>query len=242
MDDFTQLPSLGQEREEESAGVSTEETIDEVTAESAVVGEERTDEGTEKTEDTETTVPQPDKLAEVLETQQLLLERMDSMNNLFSERIMHTDYEEKIIDQMHRELQKYKEDIYAQLIRPILLDVIEVRDSIMRMAAVFLEKPEGEQCIPNKTFADYAFDLQDILEKNDVEIYRSKVGDDFVPTRQRIIKKTPTSDETMHGKVAESLSCGYSYGGKTISTEKIAVYYYEKPVEVTEKNEVVENG
>lgn len=143
-------------------------------------------------------------------------------------RIMHTDHEEKIVDYMHKELQKYKEDLYAQLVRPILLDVIEVRDSIMRIAEAYLSKPEGEQNIPNKTFSDYAFDLQDILEKNSVEIYRSKSGDTFTPIKQRIIKKVATSDVALHGKIAESLSCGYSYNGRTISPEKVNVYYFEK--------------
>ncbi len=187
--------------------------------------------------------PKPDKLDELVETQKKLLESIDSLNNLFNARIMHTDHEEKIVDQMHKELQKYKEDMYAQLVRPILLDVIEVRDSIMRMAATYLAKPEGEQNIPNKTFSDYAYDLQDILEKNAVEIYRSKSGDDFTPIKQRVVKKVATADESLHGKVAESLSCGYSYNDRTISAEKITIYYYEKPVEQENENsEVIENG
>lgn len=185
---------------------------------------------------------QPDKLDKVLESQQKMIERLEALDALFNARIMHTDHEEKIVDQMHKELQKYKEDMYAQLVRPILLDVIEVRDSIMRMAATYLAKPEGEQNIPNKTFSDYAYDLQDILEKNSVDIYRSKSGDDFTPIKQRVIKKVATSDESLHGKVAESLSCGYSYNGRTISAEKITVYYYEKPVEENENSEVIENG
>ena len=186
--------------------------------------------------------PQPDKLDKVLETQQQMLERLEALSAQFSARIMYTDHEEKIVDQMHKELQKYKEDMYAQLVRPILMDVIAVRDSIMRMAATYLAKPEGEQSIPNKTFADYAYDLQDILEKNAIEIYRSKTGDAFTPIRQRVIKKISTPEEALHGKVAESMTCGYSYNGRVISPEKIAVYNYEKPVEENNNSEVNENG
>lgn len=169
-----------------------------------------------------------EKIEEVLNAQYQILEQMDALNKLFNAKIMRNVHEEKIVDQMHKELTKYKEDMYAQLIRPILLDVIDVRDSIMRMAAAYLAKPEGEQSIPNKTFFDYSYDLQDILEKNNVEIYRSKSGDKFEPSRQRIIKKILTQDENMHGVVAESLSCGYQYKGRTISAEKIAVYFFER--------------
>ena len=157
-----------------------------------------------------------------------LLDQISSMESLFKKRIMHTEFEDKIIDQMHAELQKYKEDLYSQLLRPILLDIIEVRDSIMKNSFEYLEKPEGEQAIPNKIFASYAYDLQDILEKNNVEIYRSEVGEPFVPGRQRMQNKESTKEESLHGKVAKSLSCGYSYGGRVISVEKVSVYTHEK--------------
>lgn len=266
MDEFTPLNLFGSEENEKkdettSAAEVANDEIEEVATETEggenatenemevnqaeVDSSESVSEEVEETSDdtpVEETEVQPDKLDQVLESQQQLLERLEALDALFNARIMHTDHEEKIVDQMHKELQKYKEDMYAQLVRPILLDVIEVRDSIMRMAATYLAKPEGEQNIPNKTFSDYAYDLQDILEKNSVEIYRSKSGDDFTPIKQRVIKKVATSDESLHGKVAESLSCGYSYNGRAISAEKITVYYYEKPVEENENSEVIENG
>ncbi|WP_292374581.1 nucleotide exchange factor GrpE [Methanosarcina sp. UBA411] len=174
----------------------------------------------------------------------VLSDKMDSLNLLFSEKIRNMEDEEKIIDQMHKGLQKYKDDMYAQLIRQVLLDIIEVRDSILRIADFYLKKPEGEQSIPYETFAGYALDIQDILEKNGVEIYKSSHEDNFVPVKQRAIKKVVTENKELHGKVAESLSCGYNYNGRTISAEKIAFYYYEEPGEIITKynEEKVQNG
>lgn len=183
-----------------------------------------------------------EKIDEMIESNMALSEQLNQLSDLFNKRILHTDHEEKIIDNMHSELQKYKDDMYSQLIRPILLDIIEVRDSIMRVSAAFLDKSEGEQDIPNKTFSGYAFDLQDILEKNNVEIYRSNNGDTFVPVKQRVIKKVATDNQELHGKVAESLSCGYIYHGRTISAEKISVYYYDESLNNNNKSEVDNNG
>jgi molecular chaperone GrpE (heat shock protein) len=166
----------------------------------------------------------------ILQSITVLSAKMDSLNRLFSEKIRYMEHEDKIVDQMHKELQTYKEDMYAQLIRPVLLDTIEVRDSILRVADVYLRKPEGKQDIPNETFVGYALEIQDILEKNGVEIYKSKPGDSFAPVKQRAIKKVVTGNNELHGKVAESLSCGYNYNGRTISAEKTVVYYYEEPV------------
>ena len=163
----------------------------------------------------------------IMSTINELSDKIEQLSKQFDAKIMHTSHEEKIVDQMHAELQKYKEDMYAQLVRPILLDIIEMRDSIMRVSKAYTEKPAEEQIIPLKTFSDYAYDVQDILEKNNINIYKSKEGDSFTPIKQRVIKKISTPVEELHGKVAESLSDGYEYLGKTISPEKIAVYAYD---------------
>ncbi len=164
----------------------------------------------------------------VLQAISTLTDKVDQLGKQFDAKIMHTTHEEKIVDQMHSELQRYKEDMYSQLVRPILMDIIEVRDSIMRMSKTFSERPEAEQVVPLKTFSDYAFDVQDILEKNNITIYRSNEGDTFTPIKQRVIKKVNTPVEELHGKIAESLSDGYEYLGKTISPERIAIYVCEE--------------
>lgn len=186
--------------------------------------------------------PPSPTLEQVLEAANHISQQLSALNDSFQARIMYSAHEEKIVDQMHRELQKYKEDLYAQLVRPILLDIISIRESIMQVGAVYRAKPEGEQNIPNKTFSSYEYDLQDILERNNVEIYRSQAGDPFVPLRQKAGKKVPSADQSLHGKIAESVSCGYSYNGRTIFPEKVTLYYYEAPAEHEEKSEVSENG
>jgi len=176
-------------------------------------------------------------LEEVTKVLDELSKKMDDMNTLFVQKIQHTTHEEKIVDQMHAELQKYKDDMYSQLVRPILLDIIDIRDSILRMSKSYALKPEGEQDVPLKVFSDYAYDVQDILEKNNITIYEGSEGDDFIPIKQRSVKKIETAISELHGKIAESLSSGYDYMGKTISPEKVAVYLYKEQQEVKGENE-----
>lgn len=205
--------------------VASEEVVEE-TSECSGSFEAEVVEQTEEQKECKT----DDSLSVISEGLQELSNKVEQMNQLFMQKIAHTTHEEKIVDQMHAELQKYKQDMYAQLVRPILLDIIEMRDSILRMSANFASKPEGEQNIPLKTFSDYAYDVQDILEKNNIAIYDSKEGDDFSPIKQKAIKKVTTPVEELHGKIAESLSSGYEYLGKPISPEKVVVYVYQKPV------------
>ena len=163
-----------------------------------------------------------------------LTEKVEHMNKLFEQKIAHTTHEEKIVDQMHEELQKYKQDMYSQLVRPILMDIIEIRDSILRISANYAIKPESEQSIPLKMFKDYAYDVQDVLEKNNITIYDGVEGELFNPLKQKVIKKLNTPVENLHGVIAESLSSGYEYCGKPISPEKVAVYVYQKTEETEE--------
>ncbi len=166
-----------------------------------------------------------------------LSDKIDLLSKQFDAKIAHTTHEEKIVDQMHAELQKYKADMYSQLVRPILLDIIDIRDSILRVSQTYAAKPEEEQVITLKMFTDYTYDIQEILEKNNINIYKSEIGDAFIPVRQRVVKKVATPNEELHGKIAESIGDGYEYLGKTISPEKIAVYVYEAPKDEPEKTE-----
>jgi molecular chaperone GrpE (heat shock protein) len=165
--------------------------------------------------------------SEILNGISLLSEQVQSLEKLFSTKIMHSEHEKKIVDQMHRELQKYKDDMYAQLIRPIILDVINMRDSILKQLKDHKNKPDGEQHIPLQMFETYAFDTDEILEKNNIEIYRSDKNSDFESARQKAIKKITTDEQSLHGKIAESIADGYIYQGKTLSPEKVTVYVYE---------------
>ena len=158
--------------------------------------------------------------------------KVQEMNDLFVKKIQHTTHEEKILDQMHSELQKYKNDMYSQLVRPILLDIIDIRDSILRMSSAYADKPEAEQNIPLKTFRDYTYDIQDVLEKYDISVYDTLKDEAFIPLKHKVIKKVTTDVEDLHGRIAESFTSGYDYKGKTISPEKVAVYVYEKTTEV----------
>lgn len=207
------------------------------------------DEVLEESEPLQVSSQLDEKIDQLLEMNANMFKQMESLSILFDKRIMYTNHEEKVIDNMHKELEKYKKDMYSQLLRPVLLSIIDVRESIIRLSKDYLAKADGEQDIPNKTFADYAFDLQDILEENSIEIYSSDIGSDFVPLKQKVLKKIPTEDANLHGKISESMSDGYKYYDKVIFPEKVSVYIYEAKPSTDEKNdnkiensEVIDNG
>ena len=168
--------------------------------------------------------PQAPSLKEELER---IENEISTLNKLFATKIQRTDYDTKVIDQMHGDLEKHKEDMYSKIMRPVLMDIISLRDDMMRIVeANSINAPE-KPTIPLGTFEVYAYTALDILERYSVEAYKSEVGDDFTPIKHRVLKKVATPDQNLNKKIAKSVSDGYSYMGKVISAEKVEVYAYD---------------
>ena len=227
---------------ENAHDVCSDDKPEDMTSEKAeeIIEPKNADEVTVAKSETEETNPEESKLLH--DEVATLNERILSLEKLFNAKIMHSEHEKKIVDQMHRELQKYKDDMYAQLIRPILLDVIAIRDSILKQLKEYQNRPEDERHIPLQVFETYAYDTEEILARNNIEFYNSEVQSDFVPVRQRVIKKVATDDQSLHSKIAESIIGGYSYNGKTISPEKVSVYVYEQKQEQEVSNNIEEES
>lgn len=163
-----------------------------------------------------------------------LLEKLDNLDKKFENKILKSTYEQEVGDKMHAELQDYKKGMYAQLIRPILQDIGIVIQGMNSMSNEYKSKPEGEQNIPVDDFLTFADELEQILENNNVEVYSSDEGDDFVALKQRIIGKVDTDDKSKHKTVAKSISIGYAYKDQPILRENVKLYNYEENKEENE--------
>ena len=242
---FGQEPEPTQKAEPENQEPDTMEKTE--TAEQGItenLAEQVKPEDSEKVSESANT-QNPDKplpdTPEILALLHNIEQKVDVLEGTFREKLMRSAQEEKILDSMHGELQKYRADLYASLLRPVLSELCGIRDSILRNKAFYEEKAkadeEAEVMVPLKLLAGYADELKDLLEGNDILIYRTKEGGAFNPAKHRVIKKVATAQEELHGKIAESQSAGYLYCGKTLSPEKVSVYYFEKPPENEDKAE-----
>jgi molecular chaperone GrpE (heat shock protein) len=167
------------------------------------------------------------ELAESVQREEILIQLVNEQNRLFKTRFSQDEQKEKLIDKMHEELQKLKADLYKNLVRPVLLDVIHIRDNMHRMEADLNKKyPEG--MVPIKTFSEYSVDLADLLEEHGVEIFEEKTGAPFIPVKQKVINRLVTNEEDRSGIIARSISSGYIYNGQVISPQRVDVYYFEE--------------
>ena len=166
------------------------------------------------------------KLSEQIED---LNKKMDEMKELFSKKILSIDFEKETADRLHKELQKYKNDIYFQLIKPLVIDLINMRESMKKRIESFSEGEEIEE-EKLKFLESYVQEIQIILENNDVEIYKTdiEIEKKVDVKKQKIMKKIETQDEELHGKIYKVTSDGYMYKEKVISPEKVEVYIYKQ--------------
>lgn len=166
------------------------------------------------------------KLEHVIQTLEHVSEQVEQLAKQFEERFLYDEKQEKIMDQMHAELQNYRNDLYASLIKPILIDIIEVVDNIRKAGITYAAKGK-EQAEAAFVITDFIEDLHYILSNYGVDIYKATAGEPFIPVRQRILSTIATNNLELNGKVSESMGFGYFYKGKVLWPEKVTVYKYQ---------------
>ena len=157
---------------------------------------------------------------------QHMTELLEQLVKDFEERFLYDEKQEKLIDQMHGELTSYRNDLYGSLIKPILIDIIEVTDNI-RKAGVSYGAKSPEAAAAASVITDFIEDLHYILSNYGVDIYKATAGEPFIPVRQRILSTIATNSLELNGKIAESMGFGYFYKGKVLWPEKVTVYKYQ---------------
>ncbi|WP_256438658.1 nucleotide exchange factor GrpE [Leptotrichia sp. oral taxon 218] len=165
-----------------------------------------------------------------------LNEKIANLNNMFLKKIQSMEFEKNVVNDLHKELQGYKDDLYFKLIKPTLMDLIDMKNSFKRGIENFSQKTEAEKINFLETFI---FEIDTILEKNDIEIYETDITNEqnFNVKKQKIIEKIETDKKENHGKVFKVKSNGYIYKGKVISPEKVEVYVYNEKAKEELKGE-----
>ena len=166
----------------------------------------------------------------------VLNEKIANLNDMFLKKIQSMEFEKNVVNDLHKELQGYKDDLYFKLIKPTLMDLIDMKNSFKRGIENFSQKTEAEKINFLETFI---FEIDTILEKNDIEIYETDITNEqnFDVKKQKIVEKIETDKKENHGKVFKVKSNGYIYKGKVISPEKVEVYVYNEKAKEELKGE-----
>ncbi len=161
--------------------------------------------------------------------QTLILENLQQLVRQFQDKIKEDAHKRELFDEMHAELQEYKNGLLDQLTLSIELDVIKMIDDVERSVAVFSDKQESSENYSKlyAVLAGVATDLEDLMYRHGVEPYIEE-GDKVNIQRQKILSTTPTNDVTLDKKIAKRLARGWEKQGKIIRPERISAYLYQE--------------
>lgn len=131
-----------------------------------------------------------------------------------SEQIEDLNYKDKIIKEMHEELQKYKSGLRKEFITPLLKSIIREYDRAAQQYNFYLHKSQEE--LQNELFTQLlkefnivALGLLDLLENYNITPIQVNVGDNYDIKEHKIRKVMETEDAEKDGKIEKCIACGF---------------------------------
>ncbi|EDN67991.1 GrpE protein HSP-70 cofactor [Beggiatoa sp. PS] len=116
-------------------------------------------------------------------------EQLNTLQVDFQGKIKYDQHKEKIIDNLHSELQEYKNDLIKKLLQPMIMDVIHTIDDVKKLINHYQEQSTTE-IDPQKLLKlmeSIPDDLEHLLYRQGVETFNCSETM-FNPNRQRAIK------------------------------------------------------
>lgn len=130
---------------------------------------------------------------------------------------------DRLIEKLYEELAGYREDKTSQYIRQILKEVIAVNKNIkLQLSSERWQKKTAKELL--EEFRYLAEDIDDLLERFDVECYETPPGEPFDGKIHKVQSMIQVSEPKLDKTVAESAACGYREGRRILLPEAVVVY------------------
>jgi molecular chaperone GrpE len=155
-----------------------------------------------------------------------LAERFAKLEDEFESKIKCDRHREKIIDNLHKELQDYKNDLVKKLLRPMIMDIIQSIDNNNTLVNNLNEESQLDPQELIKQMAEISAELEEILFRQGVDKLEI-VPSQFDPKRQKIVSTELTDDPAKDKSIAQKVHNGYEWEGHVLCRERVNVYLYK---------------
>ena len=123
-------------------------------------------------------------------------------------------YKDKINDDLHKELQQYRNGLKESFNAPLLKAIVREYDRANKQYRFYFEKSQEEQQseLFNKLLSEFemiSFALLNLLSDYDVESFEFNIGDTHDIKLQKIVEVIETEESQKDGSVAECVNCGF---------------------------------
>lgn len=161
----------------------------------------------------------------------MLDEAVAALSAKFDERLCNDERKDALFNKMYDELAAYKNDIYAKLLKPMVLATITLLDDVNRMVERDIEGRDLAE-IDTERLVRFVRgvpgDLEEILLTNGVEIYSDTDSELFNPRTQRALKQIATDDPALDNHIAARIRNGYRWNGVQLRPEMVHIYKLKK--------------
>lgn len=156
-------------------------------------------------------------------------EKLLEIKREFQGKIKYDAKKDNMIDELHRELTAYRENLILNSIKPLILDLIYIKESHEKVIENLLSKEisELEPLKLLKNFEGFSSDIEDALYRQGIDSYSSE-EEIFDGKKHKIIKAIETFDKEKDKKIFKSVRKGYIWGDKIIKKEYAYVYIYKE--------------
>ncbi|MFZ2631615.1 MAG: nucleotide exchange factor GrpE [Desulfosalsimonadaceae bacterium] len=154
--------------------------------------------------------------------------QMEGLSAAFDSKLKYDDHKNKIIDDLHQNLQQHREGLLKKYLHRIVMDVIKIVDDMRKLTAHYNQQSHSAETSVKllKYIDNIASDLEDMFSWEGVVPFTCD-GDVVDPARQRVLNKIETNDPEKDKTIAERLRPGYEWDGKIIRPEMVSAYIYQ---------------
>jgi molecular chaperone GrpE len=129
---------------------------------------------------------------------------------------------ERVIDWLHREVERLKAGEHGTLLRPVVTDLQHLRGDLLRQARTLPAGVDREQMV--ELLESFALSVELALERCGSVPIRPVVGDGFSPREHRAVKQLPAPGPEEDGAIALVVSDGYVDTGENRVTVPARVH------------------
>lgn len=164
----------------------------------------------------------------------ILDDKMENLKKDFETKLMIDEQKDKVIDNLHRELQFYKNHEMQDRILPLVRDLIGLIDNLEKQFVSFKEKDFENPERLLTAFKYTAQDVEDILYRQGIEALPIEDGK-FDSKRHKVLKTVKTTDKEKDRQIAQVFNKGFVWDQRIIRQELVAVYVYEEEASTSEE-------
>lgn len=140
-------------------------------------------------------------------------------------------HKDEIIDKLHSEVEKYKNDFVRKLLTPALNELILLYDDILKTLTRVGD--DGAKALDE--LSSLPIYIKDALFNLGVSDYLPVVNEEtFSPRAHKIIGLVPTGNKEMDRKIAEVSKCGFMFEERVLRPAIVKVYKYDEVLSIKE--------